>query len=482
MIDLRPVGYIIGRLMLLLGLLMLIPAALDWMLNNANAEGFVKSALFTGGVGAVVVLTTRNGIGAGLGTRKAFLLTLLIWTVVPLFAALPFIVGAPGMGLTNAYFEAVSGLTTTGATVIVGLEGYPEGMNLWRGMLNWLGGLGIAVIALIFLPVMRVGGMQFFRTEGFDTLGKILPRASDIALSLLAVYAGLTVACALTFSSIGMTPLDAVVHAMASISTGGFSPSDQSFGKYAGAGEYAGTLFMILGSLPYIRYVQMVNGTAGPLLQDLQARAYLRWIAVAVLAVTLWRVLSSDMAIEPAFREALFNMTAIFSGTGFSSGSFSGWGGFALVAAFVVGIVGGCSGSSSGALTVFRVQVMLAAIVAQVRQIASPNRIILVKYGQRTVEDDVMNALMLYVSGYVLTLGVLSVAMTLVGVDSLSALFGIWTSLGNIGYGYGPMLAETGTYVDFPSASKWLMIAAMLMGRLALLSVFVVVMPSFWRR
>lgn len=482
MIDLRPVGYIIGRLLLLLGLLMLIPAALDWMLNNANAEGFVKSALFTGGVGAVVVLTTRNGIGAGLGTRKAFLLTLLIWTVVPLFAALPFIVGAPGMGLTNAYFEAVSGLTTTGATVIVGLEGYPEGMNLWRGMLNWLGGLGIAFIAMIFLPVMRVGGMQFFRTEGFDTLGKILPRASDIALSLLAVYIGLTIVCGLSYSAIGMTPLDAVVHAMASISTGGFSPSDASFGKYQGTGEYLGALFMILGSLPYVRYVQLVNGTAKPLFQDVQIRAYLGWIAGAVLIVALWRVLSSDMAAEPAFRETLFNVVAVFSGTGFASGSFVAWGGFALLVVFVLGFVGGCSGSSSGALSVFRVQVMFAAIAAQLRQITAPSRIVSVKYGRRRVEEDVMNALMLYVSGYILTLGVLSVAMTLVGVDSLSALFGIWSSLGNIGFEVGPMLAETGTYVDFPSASKWLMIVAMLMGRLALLSVFVVVMPSFWRR
>lgn len=482
MIDLRPVGYILGRLLLLLGLLMLIPAALDWMLNNANAEGFIKSALFTSGVGAVVVLTTRNGIGAGLGTRKAFLLTLLIWTVIPLFAALPFIVGAPGMGLTNAYFEAVSGITSTGSTVIVGLEGYPEGMNLWRGMLNWLGGLGIAFIAMIFLPVMRVGGMQFFRTEGFDTLGKILPRASDIALSLLGVYAGLTVVCALSYSAIGMTPLDAVVHAMASISTGGFSPSDASFGKYQGAGEYVGALFMILGSLPYVRYVQLVNGTAKPFYQDLQIRAYLSWIAGAVLIVTLWRVTSSHMALEPAFRETLFNLVAVFSGTGFASGGFAMWGGFALLVVFVLGFVGGCSGSSSGALSVFRVQVMLAAIAAQVRQITSPNRIVAVKYGRRTVEDDVMNALMLYVTGYILTLGVLSVAMTLVGVDSVSALFGIWSSLGNIGFEVGPMVTETGTYIDFPAASKWLMVAAMLMGRLALLSVFVVVMPSFWQR
>ncbi|MGB8811872.1 MAG: potassium transporter TrkG, partial [Paracoccaceae bacterium] len=308
------------------------------------------------------------------------------------------------------------------------------------------------------------------------------PRASDIALSLLAVYTGLTVICALTYLAIGMTALDATVHAMASIATGGFSPSDISFSKYPGAGEYAGGVFMILGSLPYIRYVQLVSGSAQPLYRDLQVRSYLMWIAVAVLVVAVWRTLTSDMAFESAFREAFFNLSSIISGTGFFSGDFGNWGGFALLVAFVLGIIGGCSGSSSGALTVFRVQIVMAAIVSQIRQIHTPNRIATVKYGGRAVEDDVMNALILYVTGYILTIGVLSVAMTLTGVDTVSGLFGIWSSIGNIGYGIGPMVAPTGTYIDFPGSAKWVMILAMLMGRLALLAVLVLLLPRFWRR
>ena len=482
MIDLRPIGYIVGLMIAVLGGTMLIPALVDWATGSPEASVFLVCALITSGMGLMTALATRNSLGRALSIRQAFLLTILAWTLIPLFGSLPFILGVTQARFVDGYFEAVSGITTTGSTILVGLDDLPAGINLWRGMLNWLGGLGIAFIAMIFLPVMRVGGMQFFRTEGFDTLGKILPRASDIALSLLGVYAGLTIACMMTYLWVGMTTLDAVVSAMATIATGGFTPSDISFSKYQGAGEYAGAVFMILGSLPYIRYVQMVTGAPRVLWRDAQVRAYLRWIVMAVAMVTVWRVLDAGGDLEPVFRETLFNLVSVMSGTGFFSGSFAAWGGFSMVVAFVLGVIGGCSSSSSGALNVFRVQIMFAAIAAQVRLIAAPNRIAPVKYDGRTVDDETLNGLILYVCGYIVTIGALSVAMTLVGVDTESALFGIWTSIGNIGYGYGPLVARTGTFIDFPDAAVWLMILAMLMGRLALLAVFVVVLPRFWRR
>lgn len=479
--DLRPVGYVVGLVILVLGAVMVLPMALDFTLGNGNGPAFAESAVLTVATGGFIALACHNRSGDSFSVRQAFLLTLGIWIFVPMAGALPFMLGAPGASFTDAYFEAVSGITTTGSTVFVGLDDMPAGMNLWRGMLNWLGGLGIAFIAMIFLPVMRVGGMQFFRTEGFDTLGKVLPRATDIARSLLMVYAGLTVAAMMVYSALGLEPLDAVVNAMASIATGGFSPTDISFSKYQGAPEYAGALFMILASLPYIRYVQLVNGSARPLWRDSQVRAYLRWIAAAVGVVTLWRILSSDQSVESSFRESLFNLSSIFSGTGFFSGSFAGWGGLAQIVALIIGFVGGCSSSSSAGLTVFRVQVMHRAIFAQIRQIHSPNRITPVRYDGRTVEDDVLNPLIMYVYSYVFLIGALSILMTLMGIDAESAVFASWTSLGNIGYGYGPMVARTGTFVDFPDLAKWVMTVAMLMGRLALLAVFVVVLPRFWR-
>jgi trk system potassium uptake protein TrkH len=482
MFDLRPIGYIVGLMIAALGLLMLIPAAVDTLDGQGEAGAFVTSALVSVVIGAMLALATRNSLGRSLSVRQAFLLTFGIWIVVPLSGCLPFMLGATQLGFTDAYFEAVSGITTTGSTILIGLDDLPPGINLWRGMLNWLGGLGIAFIAMIFLPVMRVGGMQFFRTEGFDTLGKVMPRASDIAVSLFWVYAGLTVTAFLVYRGVGMTTLDAAVHSMASIATGGFSPRDSSFTAYQGAGEYAGALFMLLGSLPYIRYVQMVTGSPVAMWRDRQAQSYLVWLSTAVLMVTAWRLATDGGAVEPVFRETLFNLTSVMSGTGFFSGSFSGWGGFSVVVAFVIGLIGGCSSSSSGALTVFRVQVTAAAVIARLRLIASPSRVLPVKYDGRTIDDATMNGVVMYVGAYVLTIGVLSVAMTLVGVDTESALMGIWTSIGNIGYGYGPLVARTGTFVDFPDPAKWIMIVTMLMGRLALLAVFVVMLPRFWMR
>lgn len=482
MMDLRPIFYIVGRILAVLAILMLAPALIDWRLDNGNAMAFVQAALIAGAIGGLLSLATANAVGPSLDVRQAYVLTVLIWGGVPLFASLPLMIGAPGLRFTDAYFEAVSGITTTGSTVITGLDNLPAGMNLWRGMLNWLGGLGIAFVVMIFLPVMRVGGMQFFRTEGFDTFGKVLPRATDIARQLLFAYAALTFLCILTYAGLGLSALDAVVNGMATIATGGFSPADASFTKYQGLPEYAGAFFMLAGSLPYIRYVQLMNGSARPLWRDLQTRAYLRWYGSAVLVVAIWQTTTSNMSFEPSLRETAFNLASIMSGTGFFSGSFGAWGGLSMVVAFVLGVIGGCSGSSSGALSVFRVQVLASALASQVQRIASPSVVAQVKYGGRTVEEDVMSGLMTYATAYILTIGIMSALMTLAGVDLVSSIFGIWTSIGNIGYGYGPMVAATGTFVDFPTAAKWIMILTMLMGRLSLLAFFVLALPRFWRR
>ncbi len=483
MLDLRPAAYVIGLMLVALGGLMLVPGTLDFFAASGNADAFTESAAITAGVGMLVAFAARNGLGREFDIRQAYLLTLGAWVCMPLFGALPFVNGAPGLSFTDAYFEAVSGITTTGATVIVGLDKLPPGMNLWRGMMNSIGGLGIAFVAMIFLPVMRVGGMQFFKVQGYDTFGKLLPRASDIALSLLAVYAALTVACIVTYRMIGMSLLDAVVMGMASIATGGFAPTDLSFSKYpGGAAEYAGSLFMVLGALPYVRYVQMVSGTSAALWHDKQVQALLRWIVYAVALVVIWRLATSDAAFEPTLREAMFNIISVFTGTGFFSGTFSAWGSFGLIVAFIVGMIGACSGSSSGALSVFRVQIMLSAIGTQIRQIHSPNQIIPVRYDGRRVDAPTMNALMFFATAYILALGVLSVAMTLTGVDMESALFAVWCSIGNIGYGVGPAIAPTGTFVDFPLTAKWILIFTMLLGRVALLALFVVLVPNFWRR
>ena len=479
-IDIRPVVHIIGLMLMAFGTVMLFPAALDLSGGLPDWRAFVTAGIAALFVGGCMALATADAPVRGLDARQAFVLTVGIWVSLSLFGALPFMLGPPELSFTDAVFEAVSGITTTGSTVIVGLDALPPGINLWRGMLNWIGGLGIAFVAMIFLPVMRVGGMQFFKTEGFDTMGKVLPRAADIARVLVNVYAGLTFACIGVYAALGMAPLDAVVNGAATIATGGFSPSDISFGKYPGAAEYAGALFMLLGSLPYIRYVQMTTGAPFALWRDLQVRAIVKVLGTALALVVVWRLATSDQGFEPVFREALFNLTSVLTGTGFFSGSYGGWGPFAMVVALVLGLIGGCSGSSSGALSIFRVQVMMRAIGLGVRRIVEPNRVGTLRYDGRPVSPDTLSGVMMFVNGYIVTLGCLSVALTLTGVDVTSAVFAIWTSMGNIGYGYGPMVAATGTFRDFNDASIWIMTLAMLLGRLGLLAIFVLALPRFW--
>lgn len=479
--DLRPVVHITGLLVLALGVLMLVPAAVDVLADDANGVDMTTAAVISILSGLCLALSTGSHRAVALNTRQAFLLTLVVWLALSFFGALPFVIGAPGLTWIDALFESVSGITTTGSTVIVGLDSLPAGMNLWRGMLNWTGGLGIAFVAMIFLPVMRVGGMQFFRTEGFDTLGKVLPRAADIAAALVRIYAGLTIACVLVYLAIGMTPLDATVHGMATIATGGFSPVDVSFSKYEGAGEYAGAFFMLFASVPYIRYVQMVSGQTGALWRDAQARGMFLFIALAVVLVTLWRVATAGTALEPTFRQALFNLSSIMSTSGFFSGDFGSWGGLSVAVAVLLGLIGGCSGSSSAALTVFRVQIVFAAVATAVRRIANPSRVLPIRYAGRPVEADTLSGIITYVNSFLVLLGIFAVGITLTGVDTQSAFFAAWTSIGNIGYGYGPLVAPTGTFVDFPDLAKAQMILAMLVGRLGILAFFVICLPRFWR-
>ncbi len=481
MIDLRPVGYVIGLIIAALGMAMLAPWFLDTFLGDGNAHAFAEAALVTVLAGLLTALACQNHAGNSLSVRQAFLLTLGIWLFIPLFGALPFLFGLPGMRLVDAYFEAASGITTTGASVLPDVDHLPAGINLWRAMLNWLGGLGIAFIAMIFLPVMRVGGMQFFRTEGFDTFGKVLPRATDIAGQLFIVYVGLTVACMGSYSLAGMPTFDAVLHALATIATGGFSPRAASFSGYAPVVHYTAALFMLLGSLPYIRYVQLVRGSAAPLWRDPQVRAYLLWVGGAVVAVAAWRAATSGDGLEPSFRGALFNLISIMSSTGFGAGSFATWGGFALIVAMWLGVIGACSGSSAAGLSVFRVQVLLSGLAAEIRRIHSSHRVVPVKYARRRVDRDTLDAITLYLGAYLLTFGVVAVLIVDTGVDFESAIFAAWTSIGNIGYGYGPLVERTGTFIDFPDPAKLLMILAMIMGRLSLLSVFVIALPRFWR-
>lgn len=481
MIDLRPVGYVIGLLVAFLGVSMLVPMMLDLAAANGHAGVFFETAIVTVLTGVFLAISCANSVEGGIGTRQTFILTSGVWAVLPLFGALPFLRGATEAGFTDAYFEAMSGLTTTGSTVFTGLDALPEGLLLWRSMLQWFGGIGIIVVAMVFLPELRVGGMQIFRSEGFDTDGKVLPRAAEIASRISIVYLALTVACTLAYYLAGMTLFDAINHAFTTIATGGFSTHDTSFGFFRGAPEYIATVFMILASLPFVRYVQLVAGSSRPLFLDSQVRTFLMLLLVVILAMTLYRVVSSGDIVGPAFREALFNVTSIITGTGYASTDYQLWGAFPVTIFFLIGLIGGCAGSTCCSVKVFRYQLLVGAVANQIRRIHSPHGVFQLKYEGRTVTEDVISSVMAFLTLFVVTLGVVSVLLSATGLDFVTSISGAATAIANVGPGLGPLIGPSGNFGDLNDPAKWILTFAMLVGRLELMVVFVLFTSRFWR-
>jgi trk system potassium uptake protein TrkH len=481
MFDVRPVFNVIGLLVSCLGLTMIFPMALDMSRSNGHAGVFLESALITCLTGSMMYLATRREAARGLTLQQTFLLTSGVWLALPVFGALPFALGATDSSFTDAFFEAMSGLTTTGATVISGLDYLPDGLLLWRSILQWLGGIGIIVVAMVFLPELRVGGMQIFKSEGFDTFGKILPRATEIAAQVAWLYVGLTGACAVIYIATGMRSFDAVLHAMTTIATGGFSTYDSSFVKFGASTEYAAVAFMCLAALPFVRYVQLINGAPGSLFQDSQVRIFFIVLLVTVgfLTLVLWQ--GHQLAGELGFRKALFNVVSITTGTGYASADYSSWGPVAVVVFFYAGLVGGCAGSTSCSVKVFRYQLLVSAIHMQLRKIHSPNGIFNLRYQGRIVGTDVINSVISFFVIFFVSLGVSAMALALTGLDLLTAFSGAAAALANIGPGLGEVIGPSGNYSTLSDGAKWILAFTMLLGRLELLAVYTLFTLRFWR-
>ena len=481
MLDLRPVGYVIGLLVASLGITMLAPLAADLQAGNGHWPVFMESAIITILTGGLLAGACANGVTAGLTLRQTFLLTSLVWLTLPVFGAIPFVIGATNANFTDAFFEAMSGLTTTGATVFSGLEALPEGLKLWRGILQWLGGIGIIVVAMVFLPELRVGGMQIFRSEGFDTFGKILPRATEIAAQIAWLYVALTAACAVVYIASGMRSFDAVLHAMTTIATGGFSSYDASFVRFGAATEYACVLFMCLAALPFVRYVQLINGQPSSLFRDSQIRTFFMIVSICVLLISAWIWGRDGIITETAFREALFNVTSIISGTGYSNADYMTWGTFPVVMFFFIGLIGGCAGSTACSVKVFRYQLLVASIKSQIRQIHSPHGIFEPRYDGRPVSEDVLNSVMAFFVAFVLALGIVATMLGLTGLDFITSVSGAASAIANIGPGLGTEIGPSGNFSGLNDTAKWILSVAMFFGRLEIMAVLTILTVSFWR-
>ena len=476
-----PIFLIVGALLATLGVAMMIPALVDLAAANDDWVVFAAASLVTTLVGLGLAQTGR-GRPAILSSRQAVLMTVGAWTVLPAFAALPLLWSGATPSYTDAFFEAMSGITTTGATVVSGLDDQPPGVLIWRSMLQWLGGLGVIVMAVSILPMLRVGGMQLFKTEAFDTPDKILPRATQISGSLIGVFSVFTLLCALAYTAAGMSFFDAVNHAMTTVATGGYSTRDASIGYFqSGSVELVGIVFMILGSLPFLLYVQALQGRPMGLVRDSQVRVFFLLFAFSLLVALALDPLTAERGTAADLRTATFNVVSIMTGTGYASEDYGLWGAMPVTVFLVLTLIGGCAGSTACGMKVFRVQVALKTVSQHVRRLAYPHGVFVMRYNGRPVEGSVVSAVMSFIFLYFLLIGLLAVALMAMDLDALTAFSGAATAIANVGPGLGDVIGPAGNFSSLPDLAKWLLSLAMLIGRLELFTVLVLILPRFWR-
>lgn len=482
MIDFRPILFIIGILMSTLALAMCLPAVADAAVKNPDWEVFALAAAFTLLIGVMLMLTARSR-ARNLNQRQAFILTALSWTIIPAFGALPFTFSELELSYTDAFFEAMSGITTTGSTVLTGLDFAPPGILIWRALLQWLGGIGIIAMAIAILPMLQVGGMPLFRMESSDSSDKVLPRAAQLITYIGFIYLGMTMMCALSYWLAGMRGFDAVAHAMTTIATGGFSTSDQSIGHFASASvDTIAVVFMLLGSLPFVLYLRALRGNPGSLWRDNQVHWFLAIVLVAVSAMAFHLSLNNGFGLREAFRLASFNVVSIITGTGYATTDFGLWGTFGLTLLFFMMFVGGCAGSTTCGIKVFRFQVLYATAVTQIRRLLEPHGVFISYYNGKPIPYSVGDSVMSFFFLYALCFAVIAIGLGMIGLDFLTAMSGAATAISNVGPGLGDVIGPAGTFASLPDSAKWLLSLGMLLGRLELFTILVMLAPAFWRR
>lgn len=459
---------------------MAVPAVVDAADGNDHWRVFFTSAVFTVFIGGLLLLASIGREPFKIGIKEGFVLTTFSWVTIAAFAAVPFI--GVGLSYTDAFYESMSGLTTTGATVIVGLDQLPRGLLLWRALLQGLGGFGIVVTAIIILPFLRVGGMQLFQAERPDRSEKILPRAGELVSAAAAIYTTLLLACTTVYTMLGMTLFDAVCHALTTVSTAGFSTHDKSFGFFASPSlEVAAIVFMILGALPFVIFVRMVHGDLKAPWQDAQVRGLVTFIAAVILLMTVWLWSTREITFLDALRLTSFNVTSVVTTTGYSSTDYTEWGAFSFGMFFLLMFVGGCSGSTAGAIKIYRLQVAGMLTRAYLLHLISPNRVVTLVYNGRRLPEDVPFSVIAFLAIYMATIGVFSVVLTALGLDFVTALSAATSAVGTIGPALGDIVGPSGNFSALPAAAKWALSMAMLLGRLELFTVLVLFRPEFWR-
>ncbi|RKQ69786.1 trk system potassium uptake protein TrkH [Litorimonas taeanensis] len=487
MLDLRPVFFVVGLMVAALGLIMFIPMFVDMYHDGLSWRGFGISGILSFLFGVSMALANYTP-KPDLGARGAFLLTVSSWVALSAFASLPFLMEPIGLSITDAIFEATSGITTTGSTILTGLDHMPRGVLLWRAMLQWIGGIGIIVTAMAILPMLKIGGMQLFRLESSDMGEKILPRAASIAMAISLIYLGLTILCTVLYMVVGMSGFDAIAHAMTTLATGGYSTSDASMGGFMDQGaDLVCIAFMMAGGMPFGMYLLMTRGDFKAPLRDPQVRAFVGIMIslIALVTLGLWAGSEYSAAEGASFWQALrlsaFNTVSIVTGTGYATTDYNSWGPFALGAFFVFMFIGGCAGSTACSIKIFRYQVAFEALRAYLFKMPRNHAVSPLRYGGAPLPESVVFSILSYFFLFFLTFAVTAIALSFIGLDPITAWSGAGSAVANVGPGLGEIIGPAGTYQSLPASAKWVLMTAMIVGRLEIITALVILNPAFWR-
>jgi len=478
MSNYKTVFFTLGILQIILGVFMFIPIIFQFLYSEVDSSFFGASIVTI--IFGILFFLSNLDHEKRLTLQQAFLVTALSWLSIAVFGSLPFVFSDLGFSFTNAFFESMSGITTTGSTIISNLNEMPKSILLWRAILQWLGGIGIIIMAITLMPIMNVGGMQLFKISNNDSSEKILPKSKEIALRLIYIYSSLTFLCAVTYKIFGMNFFDSLTHSMTTIATGGFSNYNESIGFFNSVSiEISATVFIILGSLPFIAYIKFISGNKKVLFKDSQIKSFFRIIIFSIVILSTYLILNSSGEFK--FRSIYFNIISILTGTGYVNAEFDTWGSFTLILFLGLMFIGGCAGSTTCGVKVFRIQILYLFIANQLKKIIYPKGIFVLKYDQNPIDNKFISSIISFIYMYLVIFFVLTALLSLTGLDFITSISGAATSISNVGPGLGSIIGPNGNFSTLPDISKWILTLGMILGRLELFAILVLFLPSFWR-
>ena len=477
----KTVFFMIGILLVVLGADMLASYAIQ-LIYNENNHSFVSSSFVTIFIGVLFILANLEQ-EYKLNLKQTFLFSTLAWLMVAIFGSLPFLLSPKEFTFSEAFFESMSGITTTGATIITDLDNSPKSILLWRAIMQWLGGIGIVVMAITILPLLKVGGMQLFKMEGPDSTEKILPRTIEVAAIIISIYFALTLLCGFFYWLFGMSIFDSISHSMTTIATGGFSTHNDSIGFFKSSNiEIIASVFIILGSIPFISYLKFARGNKKIFFQDIQIRGLIHLLLISIIIMFIYLLfINYESTFFDKIRISSFNVISILSGTGYVTDDFGLWGKFSLIFFLFLMFVGGCAGSTACGIKIFRLQMLFLFLINQVKKLIYPNSIIITKYNNQKISDSFINSVIVFIFSFLFIFLIIAMLLSISGLDFLTSISGAASAISNVGPGLGDMIGPNGNYKMIPDLSKWILSIGMLLGRLELFAVLVLFFPSFWR-